>query len=520
MMKEFVLSNDEARQVDRYTIDELKISGQELMHKAGNYVALKAKLLLKHIPGSRIDIFCGTGNNGGDGFVAASFLYDWGANVFLWICGKEEKIKGDALYFYNRCMDLHVNIEFLEDEKMIDNIPENFCPDLIIDGLLGTGFKGVVKGIIAKAIKKINSTDCPVISIDIPSGIDGDTGMIGGVAVKAQKTVTMGFLKRGLLYHPGHQYAGNIALVDLDYPKESFEILDNETYWLRKDYVKNIFREIHEDTYKHQMGKILIFAGSVGMTGAATLSALGALRSGAGLVVAAIPESLNTIMEIKLTEAMTLPLPESKNRTFCLKSLEAAKERLEWSDVVVFGPGVSGDPEVKNFGIELLKNTSKPIIVDADGLKIFHNNLDLINNIDDLILTPHIGEFARMTNQNVSDCMNNKIDVAREFVKKYSCTLVLKSYRTIIVHKDGTIAINPTGNPGMATGGTGDVLTGMIAAFRAQGISSYHSAVAGVSIHGYAGDLSKQDRGMRGLIASDLLSNISLTLKKIEQSNK
>jgi len=517
-MREYILSSEEARRVDRFTMDEIGIPGIELMQKAGNFVSLKAKLLLKDVPGSRIDIFCGTGNNGGDGFVAACNLWEWGGDINIWIVGDPEKIQGDARHFYQRCREAQLKIKVIREDDELGKLAIIREADLIIDALLGTGFRGDVKGITRDIIALINETELPVLAVDIPSGIRGDTGQVGGLAVQARKTVTMGFLKRGLLFHPGKRYAGEVVLVDLGYPPQAYSVLENETYLIRGVEVERMLPAIDADTYKHRQGKILIFAGSPGMTGAATLSALGAMRAGAGLVVAAVPESLNGIMEIKLTEALTLPLPESKDHSFTPHSLMAAAERIDWSDLIVFGPGVSRRRDVMAFGKKLLSEwKAKPVVVDADGLRIFHQNLELIHTIDDLIITPHLGEFSDLTGIPATEIRQDIIEHAREFVHKHRCTLVLKGAPTIIVAPDLTVAVNSTGNPALASGGTGDVLTGVIAAFRAQGMNSFEAAASAVYIHGLAADEAYEELGIRGFIAGDLLTYIPKCLKKFDR---
>ncbi len=520
-MKEYILSNDESRKVDNFAINKLNIPGIRLMRTAGNYVSLKAKLFLKQVPGSRIDIFCGTGNNGGDGFVSAIDLVDMGAFVHVWIAGDPDKIQGDALYFYEKCIEEHVNIQIIDDENKLHFLDDLNETDIIIDALLGTGFNGEVRGVIKDIIKIINSLEHPikhpVLSVDIPSGINGDTGEVGGVAVQAMKTVTMGFLKRGLLFNEGKKYAGEIILADLGYPPESFSVLESETYLFHKFDLTDMFPKIDEDAYKHSMGKILVIAGSPGMTGAATLTCKAAQRSGAGLVVNAIPESLNSTMEIKLTEALTLPVKESKDKTFMKESVDDIKEKIEWCDIVVFGPGVSDNNNVKEFGLELVKSCQKPMIIDADGLRIFKDNLNLILSIKDLIITPHIGELSDITGVSISEIKRDKIEFSKAFVKKYPCVLVLKDAHTITVAPDDTTAVNSTGNPGLATGGTGDVLTGMIAAFYAQGLSSFDAATAAVAIHGLAADVDRERFGIRGIIASDIVELIPQVLKEYDR---
>lgn len=516
-MKEYILTNQEAQRVDHYTIDKLGISGISLMKRAGSFVSMQAKKMLKAVPGSQVDIFCGTGNNGGDGFVAARDLAEWGASVYVWLAGEPARLKGDARYYFERCNANRIVIKPIQTLAEIPSQTQIAQADLIIDALLGTGFKGEVKGVIKELIVLINSVKRPILAVDIPSGIQGDTAQIGGVAVQATKTVTMGFLKRGLLFQPGKRMAGEVVIADLGYPDESFKILEKETYLIDKNIVRSLFPVIYDNTYKHKQGKVLVFAGSPGMTGAAVLTAVACLRSGAGLVVNAIPESLNPIIEIKTTETLSLPLPESFQHTFCPESIAGAQERIEWSDVIVFGPGVSAHPAVREFGLALSKAHSKPMIIDADGLRIFHDNLTLINQLPDLILTPHVGEFEMLAKIDLKTIVTNPVDVARDFVEKYRCTLVLKGAPTIVVSPEHQVVINSTGNPALATGGTGDVLTGMIAGFRAQGMNSFDAATAAVFLHGLAGDLGRKKYGVRGLIAGDLLKLIPGILKNFEK---
>jgi len=516
-MHELILSNTEAAIVDRYAIDELKMTGTELMFKAGSFVALRAKKLVQDVPNSRIDIFCGTGNNGGDGFVAATQLTEWGANCIIWLIGDPRNIKGDARHFYQKCEENQYPIRFIKTLPDLNNYPDLSESDLIIDAMLGTGFCGKVHGVMADAIHLINEVNLPIIAVDIPSGVNGDTGEVQGEAVMAKYTVTMGFLKRGLLFFPGKRFTGEIAVVDLGYPRKVFNVLTDKTFLIGKQDVKKVIPPIAEDTYKHRQGKVLIIAGAPGMTGAATLCAQGALRSGTGLVVNAIPRSLNPIMEVKLTEALTMPVPESPVQTFCPESLPTLKARLEWSDVVVFGPGVSDHTIVQEFGRQLIKECHKPLIIDADGLRIFHNHLELIRTIGDLIITPHHGEFALMTGTDITLVNKNVIEVARDFVRNYPCTLVLKGAPSVVVSSGGEVAVNSTGNPALATGGTGDILTGIIAAFRAQGLTSFDAAVAGTSIHGLAGDWGRKKLGVRAFIASDLLDYLPMILRRLDK---
>lgn len=517
-MKEYVLTNSEAAAVDRYAIEVAGIPGIELMRKAGHYVALRAKKMLKDLANRRIDIFCGTGNNGGDGFAAALELTEWGASVTVWIVGNPHKIKGDAQYFYDGCCQQKIRVNVIGKES---NLPPELKrlgeTDLIIDALLGTGFRGSVEGLLAEIIHLINHARQPVIAVDIPSGVDGDTGQVQGIAIQANVTVTMGFLKRGLLFYPGKRQAGEIVVVDLDYPAKAFTTLPEETFLISKSDVKRVFPPIYEDTYKHRQGKLLILAGSAGMTGAACLCAQAAMRTGAGLVVCAVPRSLFPILATKLTEVLTLPVTESAAQSLCAASIAEARDRIEWSDVVVFGPGVSTHPEVTAAGLSLFQNCPRPLVVDADGLKIFKDRLEIIRNIPALILTPHHGEFAFMTGWDIAAIRKSPIDWGRRFVAQYPCTLVLKGAPTVVVSPQGQVAINPSGNPGLASGGTGDVLTGIIATLWAQGMPAFEAAYSAVAIHGLAADWARKKLGVRALIASDLFDYLPLVLRRLEK---
>lgn len=519
-MREYVLSNEEAKRVDDYTINQLGISGRQLMQNAGSFVTLKCKLFLKHVPGSRVDIFCGTGNNGGDGFVVAAELVDMGAFVNLWIVGDKSKIKGDAAYFLEKCHNEFVSTKTINCQADLVELEKLHETDLIVDAMLGTGFRGEVQGVMKDVINFINGLEHPVkhpvLAVDIPSGINGDTGKVCGVAVKAMKTVTMGFLKRGLLYNGGPKYAGQIILADLKYPDESFSVLDSDTYYYHKCDLIKVFPDIPADTYKHRQGKVLVIAGSEGMTGAAYLASKGAIKSGAGLVINAIPKSLNQIMEIKTTEVMSFPVSESQNQTFCEKSLDDLQEKIQWADVIVFGPGASCNDDVMAFGKKLIKSTDKPIVIDADGLKIFHKNLDLLKGKANLILTPHIGEFSKLTDTPADEIRIDRIAFAKNFVKEFGCHLLLKGAHSISIKPDLTTAVNSTGNPGLATGGSGDILSGIIAGFIAQGINKFDSVTAAMAVHGYAADLAARSVGIRGLIATDLLKFIPAVLKEYD----
>jgi len=355
------------------------------------------------------------------------------------------------------------------------------------------------------------------VAVDIPSGVCGSTGRILGVAVKAHKTVTFALPKVGLLLYPGAEYVGELITADIGMPSELIESVDAEAELLDASWIMGCFRPFPQDAHKGSFGRVFIIAGSVGMTGAAALSATAAVRGGAGLVTIGIPESLNDILEVKVTEAMTLPLPETPARSIGPAALDKALDFAKKCDAVVLGPGLSTHDGTKEFVKRFISECSVPMVLDADGINTIAECPEILENAKGpVVITPHPGEMARLLSASVPEIQADRIGAVKVAAKKFGCTAVLKGARTLIATSDGKLMINPTGNAGMATGGSGDVLSGMIGAFLARGMKPHEAAAAGVYIHGLAGDLAAEEKGQICLAASDIIDFLPGAINKMK----
>ncbi len=500
----------EMHEMDSLTINEAGIPGIILMENAAKSAA---KIFLDHFKpsyNSDIMVLCGKGNNGGDGYVMARYLHEEGMNVSVSILSEKISISGDALTNLQIIEKLGLVIYEIEGDESIKTFKGRIkAHNYIIDALLGTGLNSPVRGIYKKVIDEINLSGKPVMSIDMPSGLNADTGQIMGAAVRADLTVTFGFPKPGQLVYPGAELVGRLVNVDIGIPGM---IIDRTSVSHRliepDDFYTDIGRDKRE-THKGSRGHLLIIGGSTGKTGAATLAAMAALRAGAGLVTVGIPKSLNIIMECKLTEAMTAPLSETDEGTLSIKAEEDILRLISGKTAVAIGPGLSTNPETIELVCKIIKKCDLPMVIDADAinaLSMIPGSLECLN--EKKILTPHPGEMARLTGLETREVQASRLKICCEFAKKRHCYLVLKGARTIVSDPSGVTHINPTGNPALATGGTGDVLTGLITGFLARGLSEIKAICAGVYLHGLAADYFAEQKGEAGLIASDLLDII------------
>ncbi len=506
-------TRDIVREIDRISIEEYGIQGLILMENAGRAVA---EVVLDEFPKvKRVAIFAGGGNNGGDGFVVGRHLMNKGLDVTTYLTVDPKKYKGDALINFQALSKIGGEII-----RLNNGFAGYKGADLIVDALFGTGLDREVDGFYREVIDYINSQAVPRIAVDIPSGLDSDTGFPLGVSVKADVTVTFVLPKIGLAIYPGINYAGKVYVVDITTPKFleediPFELITYET-------VSGILKPRHPNTHKGTYGHLFILAGSPGKTGAATLAALGGLRVGTGLVTIGIPKSLNPIMEEKTTEAMTEPLPETENTTLGKVSIEAAKRIISArKTALAIGPGISTAAETGEFFFEILRSSSLPMVVDADGITLLAQNLNILKKLKaPLVLTPHPGEMSRLIGKTGDEIQKSRISVARDFSSMYNVYTVLKGARTVISTPDGRVFINPTGNPGMASGGMGDVLTGVIGGFLAQGYDPADACILGVFAHGFAGDIIARKKGEAGIIASDIAEILPETLREILNGKK
>lgn len=541
MMK--VTTAREMQYVDRIAIEKYGIAGDLLMEMAGLAVAEKINelffqntynSLVPHFrKGGRrgdltIIILCGGGNNGGDGLVIARLLHNQGRDVKIFLASKPAEIKGDAKVNYNAAVKFGIKIypinKFLHSHFQSLN-----CNLVIIDALLGTGLSKEVRAPISDVIKKINSMSSPVVSVDIPSGISSDTGQVMGSAVKAHHTVTFGLPKRGHLLYPGAEYTGNLHIAEIGFPRNLLESKKIMVNLVQKRDALSLMPERRPYSHKGAYGHVLIIAGSRGKTGAALMAARACLRTGAGLVTIGIPETIVNAFQSRVTEAMILPLPDKGDGTLALKAADTILEFIKKrANVLAIGPGLSVDKEITKLVCLLISKSRVPVVIDADGINAIAGKSGLLKkSMAPVILTPHSGEMARLMRQGSgvrgqglkddlrNNIENDRINTAVSFAKRTNTYLVLKGVPTVIAAPDGEAFINSTGNPGMAKAGTGDVLTGMISALLAQGLTPRDASVLGVYMHGHIGDIMAEKKGKHSLIASDIINAIPSVFKSI-----
>jgi NAD(P)H-hydrate epimerase len=385
--------------------------------------------------------------------------------------------------------------------------------DYVIDGIFGTGLNAPVRGFYAQVIRDVNRAKPPVMAVDIPSGLNADTGQIMGDAVKAELTVTFGFPKIGQVLFPGAKIVGRLTRIDIGIPNAAAETVPAGYHLVEPDDFSHLFTGDRPDIHKGNRGHLLVLAGSTGKTGAAAMTAIGALRAGAGLVTVGVPKSLNAILESKLTEAMTAPLPETDEGTLSLAAEKTIQELMEGKTALALGPGLSTHEETTALVRRIVGHCPLPMVIDADGLNALSGHLEaLVPAQGRTILTPHPGEMARLSGMSIAEIQADRIGTVVQFVADHGCCLVLKGARSLIAEPGGAVFVNPTGNPALASGGTGDVLTGLVAGFAARGWPPAKAAVCGAYLHGLAADFLSEDLGEFGLLAGELLEVIpSLT---------
>jgi ADP-dependent NAD(P)H-hydrate dehydratase / NAD(P)H-hydrate epimerase len=516
-----IVTASQMQELDRRTIHEAGVPGKILMERAGTGVLAAIEQSFGPPRGKTVTIFCGKGNNGGDGFVVARLLRRKQGKVHVCLLSNPRDLKGDAKTMYQRFTKLAGTSKVLanpSEEKMLQLINRS---DFLVDALLGTGITSPVQGQYQAAIKSMNASGLPIIAIDIPSGLHTDTGSILGSAVQACLTVTFGFPKLGLYLGSAVDQVGNIHHVDIGIPTSYINDMKVPTTLITLRSTKDVLPPRKPSSHKGTFGHVGIIAGSRGKTGAAALSALAALRVGTGLVTVGTPQSVNTCLEAKTLEAMTIPLPETPECTLSLASLPVLQDFAQTRDAIGIGPGLTTQSETVKLIQALLPKIDRPCVIDADALNALAGHLGILHACRSTpVLTPHPGEMARlMGHTSTLDINANRLTSAQNFAQSYSCVLVLKGARTIVAGPDGQAAICPTGNPGMATAGMGDVLTGMISGLLAQGLTPWQAAKAGVYLHGLAGDLAAQKTGEAGLIARDLLDCIPQAIQTVQRSD-
>jgi len=496
----------EMRELDRYAIEDVGIPGVVLMENAGRGVVAEMAHAWGPVRDRKYDVFCGKGNNGGDGLVIARHLHNRGASVRAWLFSDD--MKGDAGINLKAARNTGLDIRLISKGLRAETSAMRHS-DAVIDAVFGTGLAKDVEGGYRKLIEAINRNAKRVVAVDIPSGVDSDLGRVMGAAVRADMTVTFGLPKRGLYLYPGAQFAGDVRVADIGIPVTALRDAPCKAGLVTEDTVRGLIPARLPNGHKGTYGHLLILAGSVGKTGAAVLAARAAMRCGAGLVTVGVPESLNAVFEEKLTEAMTLPLPETDEKTLSPDGLELIVDALDGKTALVLGPGISTNTDTAKLMAGLLPKLKLPTLIDADGLNIMALNDELGGSIKaPAVLTPHPGEMGRLIGMLARDVQADRPGAAVSLASEHGHTVVLKGARTLVALPDGTFHINPTGNAGMATAGTGDVLSGVIGSLMAQGLGTVEAARLGVYLHGLAGDKASSIKGEAGLIAGDIIESL------------
>jgi hydroxyethylthiazole kinase-like uncharacterized protein yjeF len=499
-----IVSAAEMREIDRATSERFGVPSLSLMEKAGTAVA---EFVLHEYPSvQRIGVICGKGNNGGDGFVAARKFHDAGREVRLLLLANPTDLRGDAAAMFEK-LSIKPLIANSSAELNGEDARAVLSADLIIDAILGTGFHPPVQGLYAEAIQAVNATAAPIIAVDIPSGADSDS-MRPQDNLRARADAIVTFTAPKLAHVFSDLTHGRILVAPIGSPEEAIV----SSLGLNVITPRDILRLIgprRPDSNKGNFGHVLVVGGSLGKAGAAAMAGMSALRTGAGLSTVATAASVLPTVAGFHPELMTEPLQETEAGTISLRALEYGRfdELVRAKSVLAIGPGISRHPETAEFVRTIVTKYEMAMVVDADGLNAFERKTAQLNGkTRPLVITPHPGEMARLVGSTPADVQKDRLKVARTFAREHELIVVLKGHRTLIAHPDGTVWVNTTGNPGMATGGTGDILTGMVAGMMAQHPDqSFEAVLAAVYLHGLAGDVACESMGEQCLVATDLV---------------
>jgi hydroxyethylthiazole kinase-like uncharacterized protein yjeF len=514
-----ILNASQMREAERRTIDAIGIPARVLMENAGRQVASAIEQAFDDLSQMRVAVLCGRGNNGGDGFVVARVLIERGVDVHVFLLGTGEALTGDTRANHDVLLAIGVGIVEIPDAATWELLGSSaLAADLIIDALCGTGLRGPLTGLAETVVADLNAAGRPVVAVDLPSGMSADHANLEGPSVEATMTVTLGAPKLPLVLPPAEQSAGSILVADIGIPSRVIaEVEGPRIEMLTRATVARLIEPRRPDSHKGTYGRVLIVAGSPGRTGAAILAGKAALRAGAGLVTVAVPRSCQAVVAAGAPEFMTLGLAETPDGTVAPEALpEVLAAR---ADVMAAGPGLGGGAGVTTFMQGLVERSGVPLVLDADALNAFIDRVDLLVGRDDvpIVITPHPGEMARLLGTSVERIQSNRLELALNFASTHRLFVVLKGHRTIVAAPTGRAGVNMTGNPGMATAGSGDVLTGMIAAWYGQLRDAGRAARAAVYLHGAAGDLAQADRGQTALIAGDIIAQLGDAVLELTQ---
>ena len=509
----------EMQEMDHRTIEDFGIPGMVLMENAGRGAV---RAFLEYFPnalnGKSVGVMAGRGNNGGDGFVMARYLSQMGTKLTVFLLADKGRVQGDAKANLNLLDKLDIKVVEISDpaaferEKVLLHHQE-----IWIDAILGTGLNSDVKGYFKQVIQFLNQQKLPVFSVDIPSGLNSDNGQPNGICINAQATATFGFAKTGHILLPGAKYSGRLNIIDIGIPSFVSMTVNSPQHLLTGANVRNLIKKRSPDAHKGNAGHLLVVAGSTGKTGAAAMTAMSALRVGAGLVSLGVAKALNPVVESLAIEVMTCPLGQTSCGQLDYAAFEEIKTLLNAKKCLAIGPGLGQSKDLAKLIRKLLEFSPVPVVVDADGLNNLAENLQILKELKiPVVLTPHPGEMARLCGKTVAAIQKDRIATARDFATEFQVVLVLKGASTVIGLPDGHIFINATGNSGMASGGMGDVLTGMIAGLITQGYAPDQASLMGVYLHGRAADYLYKTKGPFGFLATEVMNLIPEIIRDLE----
>lgn len=504
-----LVTGREMKEIDRRAIEEWGIAGLVLMENAGRAVVDVFQKELGGVKDRRFLVLCGKGNNGGDGFVIARHLLNREGKVNCVLLGKVAELKGDARTNAQILLNAGYKIQEVTKPDELSRLSAVGCQlSAIVDAIFGTGLSSPPSGLAAETIRLVNQSQSYVISVDIPSGVDADTGAVLEPAIRAHLTVTMGLPKYGLVLYPGKACTGKLRIADIGIPYKLLKERAN-TFLVDDEFVRQNLPHRPPDGHKGSFGSCLLLCGSRGFSGACVLAAMAVVRSGAGLVHLGYPKGISSVIETCAIEPVKHPLPETDSETLSPAALAPLLELVSKVDSVAIGPGISTHPETRKLLLELLPQLEKPTVVDADGLNNLAGALEILSQVKaPLLLTPHPGELSRLIGKSPAEINADRIGTARNFAVTHKCILALKGAPTVIATPDGRAFVNPTGNSGLASGGSGDVLTGLITGFIAQGATPLGAAIIATFLHGLAADIGAQELTEYSLSAGDLLKYI------------
>jgi ADP-dependent NAD(P)H-hydrate dehydratase / NAD(P)H-hydrate epimerase len=517
-----VLNTEQMREADRRTIEDIGIPSIVLMENAGRQAVAAMEAAFEDLGTSRVAVICGRGNNGGDGFVVARTLVQRGVDTEVFLLGSVAEVRGDARINLETLGRIGMTVVEITDAQEWElHFSELSECDLVVDAILGTGFHGRLTGFLETVVADLNALGVPIVSIDLPTGVSADSAAVEGPAVEASMTVTLAAPKIPLVFPPADSHAGDLVIADIGIPLPILDEIEGQHLeLLTRERMREIVPARVADSHKGDFGRVLIVAGSSGRTGAAHLAALGALRSGAGLVTVATPRSCLPIIASMAPEYMTEPLEETASGTVDFSAVDRVLDLK--ADIIAVGPGLGQAPSTAAFVQALVERAGVPIVLDADALNAFAGDPERLIGKDEVavVITPHPGEMARLMNTSIEAVQRDRVRAAREFAAAHRVHVVLKGHRTIVAAPDGRTFVNLTGNSGMATGGTGDLLTGMIAAWFAQLLDAEAACNLAVYVHGTAGDLAEADEGEVAMVAGDLAARLGDAILELTARRK